>query len=105
MVNMLNDFYYKQVWEQDLKAMFVDGVTEIGKFFTSEDDFLAFGNDLRKSAEEEQYDNILAEVFSDEYESSWGESVGEQEEAIKTVSELKQNVDSLTNLTSYWKNL
>lgn len=105
MVDMLNDYYYKQVWAQDLKAWAVDYATEVGKIFTSDDDFLAFGNDLRKYAEEEQYDNILAEVFSDEYESSWGESIGEQEEAIKTVSELKQNVDSLANLTSYWKNL
>lgn len=64
--------------------------TEVGKIFSSDDAFLDFGNDLRKTAEEEGYDNILVETFSDEYTRSWGESVGDQEEALKTVSETKR---------------
>lgn len=104
-VNMLKDHYYKHVWTQDFKALLVDYATEVGKIFSSDDAFLDFGNDLRKTAEEEGYDNILVETFSDEYTTSWGESVGDQEEALKTVSELKDKVDSVSKLTTFWKNI
>lgn len=104
-VNMLNDHYYKHVWTQDFKALLVDDATAVGKIFSSDDEFLAFGNDLRKTAEEEGYDNILVETFSDEYTTSWGETVGDQEEAIRSVSELKDNIDSLSKLVNYWRNV
>ena len=76
---MLNDYYYSNSWKQDFQAILVDKATEIAQVFTGDEEFLSFGNDLKQTAEEQHYEDILTDVFSDDYTTSWGESVGEQE--------------------------
>ena len=103
MVDMLNDYYYSNSWKQDFQAILVDKATEIAQVFTGDEEFLSFGNDLKQTAEEQHYEDILTDVFSDDYTTSWGESVGEQEESIKYINEMSNSINSLSKLTSYWK--
>ena len=105
MVDMLNDYYYSNSWKQDFQAILVDKATEIAQVFTGDEEFLSFGNDLKQTAEEQHYEDILTDVFSDDYTTSWGESVGEQEESIKYINEMSNSINSLSKLTSYWKSL
>lgn len=105
MVDMLNDYYYSNSWKQDFQAIVVDKATEIAQVFSGDEEFLSFGNDLKQTAEEQHYEDILTDVFSDDYTTSWGESVGEQEESIKYINEMSNSINSLSKLTSYWKSL
>ena len=83
----------------------MDKATEIAQVFSGDEEFLSFGNDLKQTAEEQHYEDILTDVFSDDYTTSWGESVGEQEESIKYINEMSNSINSLSKLTSYWKSL
>lgn len=63
MVDMLNDYYYSNSWKQDFQAILVDKATEIAQVFTGDEEFLSFGNDLKQTAEEQHYEDILRMYF------------------------------------------
>lgn len=105
MVDALLEFYYQNTWVKDWTAYAAESVAELEVLFSGEEGFFSFVDDITKSAEEEQFENILYGVFTDKYVSSWGESVNEQEASLQQLNELSATLDSMKNITDYWSGL
>lgn len=105
MVDLLNTLRYNSTWDEDLTTFVAENAAAILSLFTDNDSFFTFVDDLKKTAEEEQYESILNGVFTDEYTASWGESVNSQESSLRELNQFSDSIKNASRLTTYWKNL
>lgn len=105
MVDLLNTLRYNSTWDEDLTTFVAENAAAILSLFTDNDSFFTFVDDLKKTAEEEQYESILNGVFTDEYTASWGESVNSQEASLRELNQFSDSIKNASRLTTYWKNL
>ncbi len=105
MVDILNTFHYNNTWDDDLTTFVAENAAAVLSLFTDNDSFFTFVDDLKKTAEEEQYESILNGVFVDEYISSWGESINSQEASLRELNQFSDSIKNASRLTTYWKNL